>query len=75
MDSCESEKYVKVVNGDLSEKVYRLLTMSESGDIFGVKVAYGDPLEYVRAKDVIFVSKEVFETANENRLNNAKFGI
>lgn len=69
------EKYVKVLNGNLSGKVYRLVTTSDSGDILGVKVSYGEPTTYIRKEDVEFVSREEFETKNESILNSAKFGI
>ena len=44
------EKYVKVLNGDLAYNVYRLVTTSDSGDILGVKVSYGEPTIYVRKR-------------------------
>lgn len=69
------EKYVKVLNGNLSGKVYRLVTTSDSGDILGVKVSYGEPTTYIRKEDVEFVSREEFETKNKSILNSAKFGI
>lgn len=69
------EKYVKVLNGNLSGKVYRLVTTSDSGDILGVKVSYGEPTTYIRKEDVEFVSREEFETKNESILNSVKFGI
>ncbi len=69
------EKYVKVLNGNLSGKVYRLVTTSDSGDILGVKVSYGEPTTYIRKEDVEFVSREEFEIKNESILNSVKFGI
>ena len=68
------EKYVKVLNGNLSGNVYRLVITSDSGDILGIKVSYGEPTAYIRKEDVEFVSREEFEAKNESILNNAKFG-
>lgn len=51
------EKYVKVLKGNLSDNVYRLVTTSDSGDILGVKVSYGEPTIYVRKEDVEYVSR------------------
>ena len=67
------EKYVKVLNGDLADNVYRLVTTSDSGDILGVKVSYGEPTIYVRKEDVEYVSREEFEAKNKNTLNNAEY--
>ncbi len=67
------ERYVKVIKGKLAGNVYRLILMSDSGDIFGVKVLYEEPMIYVNKEDVEFVSKEIFETKNESVLNNTKF--
>lgn len=67
------EKYVKVLNGNLSGNVYRLVTTSDSGDILGVKVSYGEPTIYIKKEDVEFVSREEFETKNESTLNDARF--
>lgn len=63
----------KFWNGNLSGNEYRLVTTSDSGDILGVKVSYGEPTIYIKKEDVEFVSKEEFEIKNESILNDARF--
>lgn len=42
------------MNGDLDGKIYRVVLTSDSGDILGLKVTFGEPTIYVRLEDSVF---------------------